>query len=191
MGSACPLSLAKASPCSAERIILQDDERGKTALKAILRDARRYRYLTENPAEDVKGLGESDDETVHVLQPAEIARLLDVADARWRTLYFLAVHTGLRREELLALRWGDLDLASGLLYVRRSLNRFRDGDRYVFKETPLKTRYSRRPVDLSPAVVDALLAFPAGDDPEQDFVFRSQVGGPIDPTTLTAPSSAT
>ena len=44
----------------------------------------------------------------------------------------------------------------------------------------LKTRHSRRTVDLSPVLVQRLLALPAGDDPERDFVFRSRAGGPLD-----------
>jgi integrase len=84
----------------------------------------------------------------------------------------------------LGLRWSDLDLRKGLLYVRRSLNRVRQGEGYVVAEAPLKTRHSRRTVDLSPALVEALLTFPAGDDPERDFVFRSQAGGPIDPDNV-------
>lgn len=82
------------------------------------------------------------------------------------------------------MRWSDLDLEQRRLYVRRSLGRIRDGQGYVVREAPLKTRYSRRTVDLSPSVVAALLDLPAGDDPERDFVFRSQAGGPIDPDNV-------
>jgi len=78
---------------------------------------------------------------------------------------------------------GDIDLAGARLFVRRQLLRVRDGQRYVVRETPLKTRHSRRPVDLSPAVVEALLAHPAGDDPERDFVFRGP-GGPLTPDSV-------
>jgi integrase len=153
-------------------------------LKAILRDAKTHRHLTENPAEGVKGLAASDNEELRILQPEEIGRLLEAAADPWRTLYAVAVHTGLRRGELLALRWGDLDFAQGTLHVRRSLNRLRDGDGYVVKETPLKTRYSRRTIDLSPVAIGELLQLPAGDDPDHDTVFRSRAGGFIDPDNV-------
>lgn len=121
---------------------------------------------------------------LHVLTPDEIAHLLDVAEEPWRTLYFVAVNTGLRRGELLALRWSDLDLRRGLLHVRRSLSRVNEGDAYAVREAALKTRHSRRTIDLSPATVETLLAHPAGDDLDRDFVFRSKAGGPIDPDNV-------
>ena len=96
----------------------------------------------------------------------------------------LAIHTGLRRGELLGLRWGDLDLQKGLLFVRRSLTRVRQGESYVIQEGPTKSRSSRRTIDLSPDIVQALLRHPAGDDPTRDYVFRSRTGGPIDPSNL-------
>ncbi len=48
----------------------------------------------------------------------------------------------------------------------------------------LKSPHSRRTVDLSQTAAEALLALPAGDEPVRDFVFRSQVGGPIDPDNV-------
>jgi integrase len=154
-------------------------------VKAILADAVEQRLLSENPAAKVRPPVRPDrEEAMHALTPEEIGRLLDVAEPRWRMLYLLAVQTGLRRGELLGLRWRDLDSQKGLLCVRRSLGRVRDGDGYTVREAPLKTKHSRRTIDLSPAVVQALLAHPAGDDADQDFVFRSQAGGPIDPDNV-------
>jgi len=155
-----------------------------TVLKAILSDAVDHGHLATSPAAKVKAPARRDrDDALQFLQPDEIARLLDVAEQPWRTLYLLAVHTGLRRGELLGLRWSDLDLRAGRLAVRRSRSRVPDGQGGCdVKDSPLKTRHSRRTVDLSPAVVEALLVFPAGDDPERDYVLRSRTGGgPIDP----------
>ncbi len=63
-----------------------------------------------------------------------------------------ALGTGLRRGELLALRWGDIDLKGGLLTVQRSLERADRSTR--FKEP--KTRRSRRTISLPRFVVDRL-----------------------------------
>lgn len=156
-------------------------------LKAILNDAVQLGVLHENPAARVKPLSRPNHEdTLHFLEPDQIARLLDVTeDPRWRTLYVLAIHTGLRRGELLGLRWRDIDTRRGILHVRRQLLRVRDdGNHYTVLESPLKSRYSRRTLDLSPTALDALRAVPAGDNSEQDFIFRSQGGGPIDPDNV-------
>lgn len=160
-----------------------------TVLKMICKDAVEQRALTSNPSAGVKqvrDLSREDGDAMRILQPEEIDRLLQAADEEpYRTLYLLAVHTGLRRGELLGLHWGDTDLQARRLHVRRSLGRVRDGDRYVVREAPLKTRYSRRMIeDLSPAVIEALLVLPAGDDPRCDSLFRSRAGGPMDPDNL-------
>jgi integrase len=157
-------------------------------LKLVLRDAIEQGFLSESSALRVKYIRNRDDEDrMHILQPEEIERLFQVAtgDEPWRTLYLLAVHTGLRRGELLGLHRGDLDAHTRCLYVRRGLNRIREGDRYVVRETPLKTKYSRRMIeDLSPTLIEALLALPASDDPARPYVFLSRTGGPIDPDNV-------
>jgi integrase len=156
-------------------------------LKAILADAVERECLAENPAVRVAPPRPDRDDRgrLRFLTPAEVMRLLGVADEPSRTLYEVAVHTGMRRGELLGLRWRDADLERGVIHVRRSLGRQKDGDGWVVREAPLRTRASRRTIDLSPALVQTLLAFPAGDDPEADYVFRSPLtGGPLDPDNV-------
>ncbi len=157
-------------------------------LKAVLKEAIDHGLLTESSALRAKYVRDPNSgDHMHVLQPEEIDRLLEAAtgDEPWRTLYLLAVHTGLRRGELLGLHRGDLDPQTRCLHVRRSLDRVLDGDHYVIREAPLKTKYSRRMIeDLSAAVIEALLALPASDDPARPYVFLSRTGGPIDPDNL-------
>jgi integrase len=158
-----------------------------TLLKQILKDAIEQGLLSESSALRTKPLRDSraESEQRQFLTPAEVDKLLAIAEPPYGTLYLTAVHTGMRRGELLGLRWRDVDLRTGRIQVRRSLARFKNGARYVVGETPLKTRYSRRTIeDLSSSLRDALLALPAGDDEEWDYVFRSRAGGPMDPDNL-------
>ncbi len=136
-------------------------------LKSVLSDAVDQGHLAESPAARVRPLRSPDDgtERLHFFTPDEIGRLLDIAPEPWRTLYEVAVHTGMRRGELLGLHWRDVDLEKGVIHVRRSLGRMKDGDGYVVREAPLKTRASRRVIDLSPALVQTLLGFPLGTIP--------------------------
>jgi integrase len=53
----------------------------------------------------------------------EAGRLMAAADDEWRTMITLALKTGLRQGELLALLWDDLDLMAGWLVVSRNLSR--------------------------------------------------------------------
>ncbi len=46
--------------------------------------------------------------------------LISAAEPEWRAMMTVATRTGLRIDELLALRWRDVDLEAGRLVVRRS-----------------------------------------------------------------------
>ena len=70
-----------------------------------------------------------------------------------RTLILCAVLTGMRRGELLGLRWDDIDLEGHRIFVRRALWR----GKFV---TP-KSRRSRRTIDLAPTLRAALAGLPS------------------------------
>jgi integrase len=123
---------------------------------------------------------------------AEEARVLLAAAEtdRLAALYRLALTLGLRRGELLGLRWGDMDLDAGRLRVTRTLQRVNGA--IVSKEP--KTERSRRTLSLGPAVVAALRAHrdrqawerrAAGARwRESGHVFTTTIGTTIDPDRL-------
>jgi integrase len=83
----------------------------------------------------------------------EVRRFLDVvAEDRFYALYVLALSTGMREGELLALRWQDVDLTRGTVQVRMNVQETLG--RYILAET--KTAYSRRTVALTQPAIDAL-----------------------------------
>ena len=87
-------------------------------------------------------------EEMRPLSEGEARTFLDVARTssdRFEPLYVLAITTGLRRGELLGLRWDDVDLERGTLRVGRSL--VREGGRHKVGET--KTRRGWRQVNLT------------------------------------------
>jgi integrase len=94
-------------------------------------------------------------EEIHPLSEDEARTLLETAQAsgdRFEPLYVLAISTGLRRGELLGLRWNDVDLERGTLRVGRALVRERGHN--TLGET--KTRQGRRQINLTPRTVNAL-----------------------------------
>ena len=94
-----------------------------------------------------------DPEEMHPLSADEASALLKAARGeRFEALYMLAITTGLRRGELLGLRWRDVDLESGVLRVGRAL--VREGGRYRLGET--KTKRGHRSIRLAPRAVSAL-----------------------------------
>lgn len=128
------------------------------------------------------------------LSPAKARRLLDAAGGeRFETLYVLAVTTGMRQGELLALKWSDLDLEdpeNATVSVGRTLTRV--GGRVALGEP--KTKKSRRSIRLTPRAAGALKAhlerqlreIEALGDRYQDrgLLFATDTGGPINPSNL-------
>jgi integrase len=51
----------------------------------------------------------------------QVYRFLDACSPRWRPFFTVALDTGLRRGELIGLRWGDVDLLARTICVRRSI----------------------------------------------------------------------
>ena len=90
--------------------------------------------------------------TMHTLLPEEVARFLDAARETDYYVYFSTLlYTGLRRGELLALRWRNLDLENGKLTVVETAYKLGDG-RYIIKEP--KTAQSRRTISLPFSLVE-------------------------------------
>lgn len=118
----------------------------------------------------------------------EARRFLEAARGdTFEALYCLAITAGLRRGELLALRWDDADLERGTLRVGRSLTR--EKGRYFLGDT--KTKKGRRQVNLTPRTVAALKAHRkrqleqrvrhAGLHEDRGLVFATSTGAIVNP----------
>lgn len=116
---------------------------------------------------------------------AEAARFLAAADATpLAALWRLALLCGLRRGELLGLRWDDIDLRRGTLSVQRTLSRG-DGGAWVIGEP--KTRKSRRQIVLPASCVAALTHHrdrQLFDGQAPGPVFTGAQGGPLPVNSL-------
>jgi integrase len=109
---------------------------------------------------------------------------------RLEAFYVLALTTGLRRGELLGLRWDDIDLDSRQLHVRRALQRIEGKLRMVEP----KTHTSRRSVVLPQLAVRALREHRKRQNRERlrlgeawqehGLVFASSIGTPIEPRNI-------
>ncbi len=120
------------------------------ALKAAVADG----LIPRNAAAGVK-LPRITREEINPLSPEEARRLLDtVCGDRLEALYVLALNTGMRQGELLALKWDDVDLENSLLRVRRTLTHA--DKRFILGEP--KTKNSRRTIRLTTSAVNALKA---------------------------------
>jgi integrase len=125
------------------------------------------------------------------LSADETRRLFEAARGdRLETLYILAVHTGMRQGEMLALRWQDVDMENAVVSVKRTLTRI--GGKVAFGEP--KTKKSRRSIRLAPQAVEALRLHLErqlrdkeilGDRyQDQGLIFTTDTGAPINPSNL-------
>jgi integrase len=100
-----------------------------TTLNKALKQAVADGLIPRNAAASVKAPRPRPTE-IMPLNSEQVRALLDAAsDHRLEALYIVAVSAGLRKGELLALRWEDVDLevATPTLHVRRTLSEARSG----------------------------------------------------------------
>jgi integrase len=92
---------------------------------------------------------------MNVLTREEILQLLKAAEGtRFYEPIFFAVNTGMRRGEIFALRWSDIDFENQIISVRQTLHRLK-GKGFIFRNTT-KTDGSRRSIAVSQSVINML-----------------------------------
>lgn len=166
---------------------------------AIWKFAIRRRYTTANPValaerlptrsdeiDDLDGMAREDGRVRRedVYTPAETEQLIEAAEpGLFRAALMTAALTGVRRGELLGLRWPDVRLDDGLLDVRRSTAYAKnqaDGT-WSAKFFRPKTRHGTRSVPLAPELVSELRKWKLACPPsgEFDLVFPGDDGQPM------------
>ena len=111
-----------------------------------------WNYLSDNPVRGVKMPERTLKRPHRFLTMEQVRRLIAASEEPVRTIVLLAAMTGLRIGEILALRWGRVNLTAGTLRVEETCYHGHFG-------TP-KTKASRRELPLPPVVVQALLSAP-------------------------------
>ena len=162
-----------------------------SVLHRAMAHAVRWQALPVNPVDAVDRPAVPRVE-VQVLAPEQARVLLRaLRDTPHELALRVALLCGLRLSELLALRWGDIDLERGCLVVRQALDLAAADGSPRFKET--KTHRAERPVSLPTQLVEDLrehrkqqvarrLAAPAWLD--YDLVFTNEGGLPLVAVTL-------
>ncbi|MER6221550.1 site-specific integrase [Streptomyces sp900105755] len=163
-----------------------------SVLKSALEHAVREEEIPRNVARNVR-TGTPRPRRFNPLTADEARQFLTAAQGhRLAALFELALHTGLRKGELLGLRWEDLDLDGGTASIRRTLQRTRSSG---LAGLPTKTISSERRIALPASCVTSLRAQRQRQAEERDqagadwqssgYVFTRPDGHPIEPATLT------
>jgi len=166
-------------------------------LHKALKNAVKTGLIIRNAAEAVEA-PKIQRKEMRVMNESDIHIFLEYAKGTpYYALFYTSLFTGMRRAELLALRWSDIDLSLCQLSVTRSMQYANDADsqkRISFKEP--KTSKSRRLIALSPSTAIVLkehkekqnelresLDYPASSD--NDLVFSHYDGSPLLPNSIT------
>ncbi|MDP9458411.1 MAG: site-specific integrase [Actinomycetota bacterium] len=162
-----------------------------TTLHKALKDAVADGLVPRNVSDGLKPSTTRRHE-IDPLTTEQARALLDAAKGdRLEALYVLAVHYGLRKGELLGLKWADVDLTAGVMQVRRTMSDSREEGTI---EEPTKSGKGRR-VELSQTAVNALKSRRKAQMEEQlaagskwrdnGLIFATAIGTPITGTNLT------
>lgn len=163
-------------------------------LHLMFRKAREWRWVPENPLELIEPPPADETET-ETVTPAEVDAMLrawktleataDEADRHWyatgRRMVVVALSTGLRRGELLGMRWRDVELLERRLTVNQSFVRG--------EMTSPKSRAGRRRIEFGSVAAAALEEqFQASPHRSPDSIVfcHPALGTPLDPSKLSA-----
>lgn len=201
-----PIKLVELQPGDVRRLLARKLAEGASArtvrniralLRAALATAVRDRRIAINAAAlaEPVALRPTD---IEPLTADETRALIEkLRSSSWGALFLLSLTAGLRRGEVLGLRWRDVDLEAGRLTVRQQLQTFSAKEAKRLRALPasatpwlvewvsatsalvaLKTAQSARELALLPVVIEALHARSWGADLD-GLVFVSSTGSPL------------
>ncbi|MCZ7538136.1 MAG: site-specific integrase [Acidimicrobiia bacterium] len=164
-----------------------------TTVRKALGDAVDAELIARNPAERAKPPRPraSTTKDLRFWEPDELARFLNhVAGSRLAALWRLLGMTGMRRGEVLGLRWSDIDFDNARLSVRHTIISVG----YVVQESTPKT-HQARVIDLDQSTLDRLRSHRTLQDADRnewaddygdgDLVFAREDGSPVHPDSIT------
>lgn len=183
-------------------------KRARGALHNAFEHALEHDLVRMNPVKRVKPPKRKPNEPTQVREALSLDEAIGLLDLTRGTdldaFVTIAIYTGMRRGEILGLKWKDIDLKAGRIQIRRTLAEgtkvLPDGSgitRPVVNQP--KTRNSARDLMIPAAVIESLVRrratqrrdrlaagdyWLAGDDSQDLFVFTNPVGGAVYPSNV-------
>lgn len=173
-------------------------------INQALDQALKENKIIRNPATATKP-PKVEKKEARYLTPEEVVKFLEsIQEDRWYPAFVVDLHSGLRLGELVALKWSNVDLEKGIIYVKEAVSRIKDGDKWVLYFHPPKSKKGLRGIPLPNRAVkelkklkarqakekllfgDAYLGDGEKHDIKQDqwFVFTWEDGRMVDPSYL-------
>lgn len=160
-------------------------------MSLMFKQAKKWKFIENNPNEDATKpkLSKSKRNFYNNEQVLELLNCLANEDIKTRTMITLALDSGIRRSELCALRWNDIDFENKTLFIDNSLKVIKG----EVDEEKAKTDYSIRTIDLGTSTIELLKEYKKVQDKYilsqgdkwlgTDRVFTSKDGKHIHPDT--------
>lgn len=168
-------------------------DRMEFVICGMFKRASKRKWITSNPLDSVEyGAPESKKTTEDIqgFDPEEVEKVLESLKSNpiIYTPIVLMLNTGMRTQEVLGLRWGDIDLTNDIIHIRQAVTievEF-DDDGRIKRHRPIvggtKTEGSRREIGLTPEAKEILLKW-RNEAPnismtklgDSDFVFGSEL----------------
>lgn len=149
--------------------------------RSALERAKIEGLIRNNPAIDCK-LPPKKTKELQVLTREEIQRFLIQAKVEeYFELFLLELTTGLRRGELLALQWKDLNLETGEMYITKQVYRTKEDGLLISQP---KTKASIRTIILPTPMLEILAEYRKTVDSRWMFPSPVKEDGPLDPGTI-------
>ena len=141
--------------------------------------AMEQKLVTRNPTQGC-ALPKVEHKEMKTLTADQLSAFFQEArDSGVYELYYLDLATGLRRGELLGLKWTDVDFEHGAVRVQRAISR--QNSKVV--EAPLKTKNADRTLPLSADAI-SVLKMQKCKVGNSEWVFQSPTGGPMSPDSV-------
>jgi len=140
-----PLALEEYKTDRLKKVTPATVNRELGCLKHMFTKAMQWDLSTANPVKSIRMLKERNTRLRYLTQD-EIVRVLGELDTRFKPVVIMALYTGMRRGEILKLKWTDLDLNHGIIFVRDSKNA------------------EKREVPMALELVDVIRALPRKDE---------------------------
>ncbi|CRK83432.1 tyrosine-type recombinase/integrase [Neobacillus massiliamazoniensis] len=166
-------------------------------LKNIFSRAVDWKVIKENPVANIKK-PKVDSKRAKVYTEEQVGMLMSYIaneDPKWKMIITLAISTGMRRGEILAIEWNHVDLEKRKIHIQQSLTYTKEKG-YTFKEP--KTKNSIRTISLSPIVTEQLRQYKLyknkqklrlGDKwkgNERNLLFSTWDGQPMYPSSISS-----
>jgi integrase len=150
----------------------------RATFSTVLRSALERGYLDRNPAQGIRIRATGPPIEHRFYTPAQVRKLLPELTEPCRTVVQLAVLTGLRIGEILALRWKRVNMLRGTIEVAES---YSDGEFGL-----PKTRSSNRVIPMSDFLRGVLESHRCGfkSIAPNDLVFGTSTGTPLNQKNL-------